>query len=182
MKQGLPGDDSALDLHTADGGIKGGTDAPANVATGLQALTIDAAAPDSVDQVEIESVRQLLSKEDNAMCDDAMVARYCRAVRSDARHVARRLHATLAWWRAEQPSKMFCPACPKEPCSHYMHCACFDRSGRPVIYSCMELASNRNIEDNRRQVNLFEEAHLIPEKQMYEQVLNLSPQAHDCHL
>lgn len=45
---------------------------------------------------------------------------------------------------------MFCPACPNEPCSHYMHCACYDMDGRPVIYSCQDLATNRNVEDNRR--------------------------------
>ena len=31
-----------------------------------------------------------------------------------------------------------------------MHPVGFDRLGRPVLYSCLQLAANRSVEDNRR--------------------------------
>lgn len=106
-----------------------------------------------------QAVRALLTPEQNAACDDAMVLRYWRATGKDIKHAARRLQDTLRWWAAENPSAMFCPACRQDPSSHYMQCVGRDLSGRPLIYSCMELASNKNVEDNRRHmISIFETA------------------------
>ena len=43
-----------------------------------------------------------------------------------------------------------CTACLADPRAHYMHPVGFDRLGRPVLYSCLQLAANRSVEDNRR--------------------------------
>lgn len=104
-------------------------------------------------------VRPLLNTEDNNACDDEMIARYCRAVNNDVPHAVRRLRSTLDWWKREQPSKIICPACIQVPHSHYMHCVAFDKSKRPTIYSCMKLATNKDIEHNRKHmISVFEAA------------------------
>lgn len=48
---------------------------------------------------------------------------------------------------------------------HPQHVVGHDLADRPVIYSCLELASNRNIEDNRRHmISTFEQAiRLMPD-------------------
>lgn len=105
------------------------------------------------------AVRALLTPEQNAASPDDMVARYLRATSGDAKHAAHRLQATLAWWAAESPVSMFCTACRGLPCSHYMQVMCRDRSSRPVIYSQIGLAHNKDIEDNRRHmISTFEAA------------------------
>ena len=105
------------------------------------------------------AVRALLTAEQNEACDDAMVLRYWRATGKDIKHAARRLQDTLRWWAAENPATMFCPACVCDPTSHYMQCVGRDLSGRPLIYSCMELAANKSIGDNRRHmISVFEAA------------------------
>lgn len=117
--------------------------------------TDDAAALGTVNQ----AVRALLTPEQNQACDDAMVLRYWRATGKDIKHAARRLQDTLRWWAAENPSAMCCLACRQDPSSHYMQCVGRDLSGRPLIYSCMELATNKNVEDNRRHmISIFETA------------------------
>ena len=50
-----------------------------------------------------------------------------------------------------------------------MHPVGFDRLGRPVIYSCLALAGNRSVEDNRlhmvatfEKVSLHLASHCVP--------------------
>jgi hypothetical protein len=62
----------------------------------------------------------------------------------------KRVCDTLAWRRAEQPEHIVCTACASDPKSHYMQVVGHDKSGRPCIYSCLALATNRDVEDNRR--------------------------------
>ena len=62
----------------------------------------------------------------------------------------KRLRETLQWREAENVERIVCSACTRDPRSHYMHPIGFDRWGRPVIYSCLALAANRSVEDNRR--------------------------------
>ena len=50
---------------------------------------------------------------------------------------------TLDWRARERPDLLYCQACLKDPTSHYMHVVGWDRQRRPVIYSCLELATNR---------------------------------------
>ena len=108
----------------------------------------------------VEKIRAMLTPDENTACPDDMLLRYWNATGKDAHHAAKRLRETLVWWEEEEPTKMFCKACRDEdPCSHYMHVACRDTAGRPVIYSCMALAKNKNVEDNRRHmISIFEAA------------------------
>ena len=62
----------------------------------------------------------------------------------------RRLQETLDWRRDIDVESITCSACLADPRSHYMHPVGFDCLGRPVIYSCLQLAANRSVEDNRR--------------------------------
>lgn len=113
-----------------------------------------------VSQDMIDNVRSLLTDSENEMADDDMVARYLNAVnRKDERKAAKRLKATLEWWEKENPASMVCSACSGDCAEHYMHCVCYDIRGRPTIYSCLELAINKDIEDNRiHMVSTFETA------------------------
>jgi len=116
---------------------------------------------DSISKSEaITTVRDHLSPEQNERCSEAMILRYLRATGNDPRHTIKRIQDTLAWWAAEDPTTMYCSACRnKYPHSHYMHVVGRDLVGRPLIYSCMELATNKDIEDNRRHmINIFESA------------------------
>lgn len=110
----------------------------------------------------IASVRVLLSSEENARCPDDMVDRYWRATSKDPRHTARRLRETLAWLSKEQPHQTLCPACLEDGpgrCSHYMHVACRDKLHRPVIYSCLQHAQNKIVQDNvKHMIMVFETA------------------------
>lgn len=105
-------------------------------------------------------VRSLLNESENARCPDEMVERYLRALGyKDIKHTAKRLKSTLLWYEKENPSSMFCSACVKDKASHYMHTVCYDIYDRPTIYSCLELATNKEIEDNRRHmISSFETA------------------------
>lgn len=50
----------------------------------------------------------------------------------------------------------------RDPHAHYMHPVGFDRLGRPVIYSCLALAANRSVEDNRlHMIATFEQVGLF---------------------
>lgn len=110
-----------------------------------------------------QRVRQYLSEDENVRATDEMVERYIRAVGGrDARKAAKRLKLTLEWYQHENIDSLMCPACPNVKSSHYMHCVCFDRFDRPTIYSCLELATNKDIEDNRKHmVATFETAVLL---------------------
>ncbi len=61
----------------------------------------------------------------------------------------KRLKETLLWREAENVECITCLACTRDSRSHYMHPIGIDRWGRPVIYSCLALAANRTVEDNR---------------------------------
>ncbi|KAH7622118.1 putative CRAL-TRIO domain-containing protein C23B6.04c [Nannochloris sp. 'desiccata'] len=116
---------------------------------------------DSIPESEaISTVRTHLSVEQNERCPEDMVLRYLRATGNDTRHTIKRIQDTLAWWAIEDPTRMYCSACrDKCPHSHYMQVVGRDLIGRPLIYSCMELATNKDIEDNRRHmINIFESA------------------------
>lgn len=101
----------------------------------------------------------MLTEEELKICDDAMICRYIRATSGDLHHSVKRIKDTLSWWEKEHPQEMVCTACQKDAKSHYMHVVGHDLSDRPVIYSCLELATNRNIEDNRKHmISTFEQA------------------------
>eukprot|EP00890_Picochlorum_soloecismus_P006490 jgi/Picsp_1/6842/NSC_04179-R1_protein len=118
---------------------------------------------DSSRNLAAQRVRQYLSEQENLRASDEMVQRYIRAVGGrDARKAAKRLKLTLEWYQHENIESLMCPACPRVKSSHYMQCVCFDRFDRPTIYSCLELATNKDIEDNRRHmVATFETAVLL---------------------
>lgn len=116
---------------------------------------------DSLPELEaITTVRGHLSADQNERCPEDMILRYLRATGNDTRHTIKRIQDTLSWWEIEDPTTMYCSACRnKYPHSHYMHVVGRDLIGRPLIYSCMELATNKDIEDNRRHmINIFESA------------------------
>jgi hypothetical protein len=130
-----------------------------------RAKTGDSSAANVCSPTPLTAVRQLLPEMDNRDCSDEMIYRYLRATGGDLNATARRLRATTDWYRRERPTEMFCPACPMEPCSHYMHVACRDLRGRPVIYSCMELACNKAYLPNLHHciATLEKCIHLMPE-------------------
>jgi hypothetical protein len=71
----------------------------------------------------------------------------------------KRLQETLAWRQANNVEGAACAACAARPGSHYMHPVGFDPLGRPVLYSCLQLASCRSVDDNRQHViATFEQA------------------------
>ena len=71
---------------------------------------------------------------------------------------AKRIQATLDWRAQVHPETMTCTACQQLPKSHYMHLVGFDLIDRPVMYSCLEMITNRSIEDNRRHmISCFEQ-------------------------
>jgi CRAL/TRIO domain len=107
----------------------------------------------------ISTVRSHLSTEQNDHCPDDMILRYVRATGNDTRHAIKRIQDTLAWWAKEDPKSMFCPGCRRDRHSHYMQVVGRDLIGRPLIYSCMEISTNKDIEENRRHmINIFESA------------------------
>lgn len=110
-----------------------------------------------------QGVRALLTEHENARASDDMVARYLRAVHGTVdveKKASKRLKETIQWWDQENPAGMFCPACYHEGgAQHYMHVVCYDVIGRPTMYSCLELAENKDIEDNRKHIiSTFETA------------------------
>ena len=71
---------------------------------------------------------------------------------------AKRIQATLEWRAQVHPETMTCTACQQLPKSHYMHLVGFDLLDRPVMYSCLEMITNRSIEDNwRHMISCFEQ-------------------------
>ncbi len=62
---------------------------------------------------------------------------------------AKRLTGTMQWRKQVRPQEVVCRACAKDPRSHYMHLIGHCKLGRPIIYSCLELAKNKVFEDNR---------------------------------
>jgi hypothetical protein len=151
---------------------------------------IEATAVDRVRSLLTESSD---SFEDQEHCsaflrDATNIQRYITAENGNERRAAKRLRATLQWMKKEDPQSMFCPACftfedstsissssnPSDmgtTClqsiegGHYMHVVAYDVHRRPTIYSCLELAQNKDIEDNRKHlISTFETAiQLMPE-------------------
>ena len=115
-----------------------------------------------VDGSMIARVRSFLHDDENNRVDDAMVERYIRAVNfKDERKAARRIQHTLQWYDKEGPPEdLYCPVCyGRDDAQHYMHVCAYDKVGRPTIYSCLELALNKNVEDNRKHIiSTFESA------------------------
>lgn len=73
----------------------------------------------------------------------------------------KRLRETLEWRKSEKVEQIRCLACTADLRSHYMHPVGFDKLGRPVLYSCLQLAANRSVEDNRlHMVATFEQVPL----------------------
>lgn len=66
------------------------------------------------------------------------------------KQAVKRLQETLEWRRDIDVESITCSACLADPRAHYMHPVGFDRLGRPVLYSCLQLAANRSVEDNRK--------------------------------
>ncbi|KAI7844799.1 hypothetical protein COHA_001679 [Chlorella ohadii] len=116
-------------------------------------------------EAEVAAVLERLSEQDREMCDAAMANRYLRATGGDQKHAAKRIHDTLEWRRAEQPEHIVCTACRANHKSHYMQVVGHDLTGRPLIYSCIGLATNRDVEDNRKHmISTFEQAiRLMPD-------------------
>jgi hypothetical protein len=101
--------------------------------------------------------------------DDANVARFLRAEGGveHAHKAVKRLVSMLAWMKEERPHELVCPACFKlsggvleaSAAGHYMHVVTYDLMDRPTIYSCLELAANKDIDDNRKHlISTFETA------------------------
>lgn len=106
-----------------------------------------------------------LSDVDLEQVDDLMIERYLRACHGDTKLAIKRIKATLAWRIKERPHDMVCSACLDVGCSnnsaaaHHMHVVGHDFQNRPVIYSCLAVATNRNVEDNKvHMLATFEQA------------------------
>lgn len=80
----------------------------------------------------------------------ALHCSYLRATGGDLKHAVKRIRDTLSWRRSEDPERIVCSACVADPKSHYMQVVGSDLLGRPCIYSCLALATNRDVEDNRK--------------------------------
>ncbi|KAI3428661.1 hypothetical protein D9Q98_007484 [Chlorella vulgaris] len=121
-------------------------------------------------QQEVDAVLQQLGPADlePGACDAAMANRYLRATGGDLKHAVKRIRDTLSWRRSEDPERIVCSACVADPKSHYMQVVGSDLLRRPCIYSCLALATNRDVEDNRK--------HMIS---TFEQAIRLMPAAHD---
>ena len=78
--------------------------------------------------------------------------RSTRATLFPTLQAVKRLQETLAWRVANGVESAACPACAARPGSHYMHPVGFDARGRPVLYSCLQLASCRSVDDNKAHV------------------------------
>ena len=89
------------------------------------------------------------------------VERFLRAEDNIEHKAAKRLGSMLVWMEEERPHELYCPACYEFGCSggegdlqvlssivagHYMHVVAYDKCDRPTIYSCLELAVNKDIE------------------------------------
>lgn len=109
----------------------------------------------SVTPTDIQSVQKEIN---NNKCDDRMVRQYIQATGGDLKAAAKRLQATLEWRAQVHPELMTCTACQQLPKSHYMHLVGYDLLSRPVMYSCLEMVTNRSIEDNRHHmISTFEQ-------------------------
>ncbi|KAL3142685.1 hypothetical protein ABBQ38_002988 [Trebouxia sp. C0009 RCD-2024] len=110
----------------------------------------------SVTATDVQTVRQQLNAADK--CDDQMIRQFVQATGGDLTTAIKRIQATLTWRAQVHPETMTCTACQQLPKSHYMHLVGYDLIDRPVMYSCLEMVTNRSIEDNRRHmISCFEQ-------------------------
>ncbi|CAL8471490.1 g11032 [Coccomyxa elongata] len=112
-----------------------------------------------ISAADMATLKSRLPSELSARCPDQMINQFLRATDSNISQAEKRLRETLQWREAENVECITCLACTRDPRSHYMHPIGIDRWGRPVIYSCLALAANRSVEDNRlHMVATFEQA------------------------
>ncbi|GIL52537.1 hypothetical protein Vafri_8378 [Volvox africanus] len=112
---------------------------------------------DGITDEQVSYVRKHLDT--GFQADDTTVKRFIRATGGNLTLSAKRLNATLAWRAKVQPEKVVCRACARDPRSHYMHMVGYCLQGRPIIYSCLELPTNKIFEDNRdHMIQTFEMA------------------------
>lgn len=97
---------------------------------------------------DINWLSERLSEDEASRCEEGMLSRYLRATGGDREHALRRIRDTLDWRARERPHDLHCRACEANPSSHYMHVVGWDRQQRPIIYSAIELATNRSVHDN----------------------------------
>lgn len=112
-----------------------------------------------VSEQEIDYVKSHLGGENLSHCDDNTIRRFIRATGGNLPLSVKRLQHTIAWQNDVHPETVICKACAKDPRSHYMHLVGYCSHNRPVIYSCLALASNRVYEDNKaHMIQTFETA------------------------
>lgn len=118
--------------------------------------------PNSADLAWLE---ERLAEDELARCEAGMLSRYLRATGGDRQHALKRIRDTLEWRACERPEQLHCKACELDPSSHYMHVVGWDLQQRPIIYSCLELPTNRSVADNtEHMLACFESAiRLMPE-------------------
>jgi len=117
-------------------------------------------SPVQLSAAQIASVRELVQPAWRANVSEDTIRRFLTAVGGrDVAAAAKRLNTTLLWRDSVQPEKIVCTACAKNPKSHYMHVIGYDKLNRPIIYSCLGLAANRNVADSQaHMIQTFEMA------------------------
>lgn len=108
-----------------------------------------------------EAVRllEMMTPEERARVDPGMASRYVRATNGDLGYSLKRVRESLEWMAEDRPSQSTCVACGSVPKAHYMQVFGWDAFSRPSIYSCLSVASDRDLEHNRRHmVSCFEQA------------------------
>lgn len=129
---------------------------------GQQAIAVDAMLASRQAQIcsaDMAAVRGRLTPEQSKRCSDQTINQFLRATVSNIDQAVKRLQETLDWRQEADVEHITCTACLADPRAHYMHPVGFDRLGRPVLYSCLQLAANRSVEDNRRHmIATFEQA------------------------
>lgn len=121
--------------------------------------SVDEVQERAVTDEEVQQVKGSLGTEYMDACDDKTIKRFIRATGHNLPLSIKRLQNTVKWQREVQPGNVVCHSCGKDPRSHYMHIVGFCQLQRPVIYSCLALASNRVYEDNKaHMIQTFETA------------------------
>lgn len=129
------------------------------MAAATQAPAIGAPVLRPVTGEAFDAVKAELSQDALLQCDDAMIRRFIRASDGKVPVAIKRINATLEWRCEHRPDEMYCSACRADPAAHYMHVVGFCRHQRPVMYSCLQLAKNKAVEDNRQHmIQTFERA------------------------
>ncbi|KAK9843490.1 hypothetical protein WJX81_005667 [Elliptochloris bilobata] len=114
----------------------------------------------------VAEVRAALGAELVEQCSEQQLNQFLRATNCHPAQAAQRLRDTLHWraTEADPPERRVCATCLRDASAHYLHPVGFCRRRRPVLYSCMALARDRDIEANKRHmVATFEQAvRLMP--------------------